>query len=110
MLVNGEKVSCGCKYVENRNHLKYYDRGIADGTMISAIDGSRKTNKNNSSGMTGVSFDSSRGKWIAQIMFQRVHHLIRRFDSKEETIQARLKAEEQYFVNIENNNYFCYIE
>lgn len=62
MLVKGEKVSCGCKNAENRNNLKYYDRGIVDGTMISAVNGLRKTNKNNSSGITGVSFDRTKGK------------------------------------------------
>lgn len=61
------------------------------------IDGSRRINKKNSSGVTGVSFDSKRQKWIAQITFQRVNHLLGRFDSKEDAVKARLKAEQEYF-------------
>lgn len=97
MLLSNQKVSCGCKNKENRLSVSSLDRGCVDGTLISAIDGSRNINKNNTSGVTGVSFDSKRKKWIAQITFQRKNHLIGRFDNKDDAVRARLEAEEQYF-------------
>ena len=52
-------VSCGCKNDENRISLPTLDRGLVDGTMKAAIQKDRKRNKNNTSGATGINFDSS---------------------------------------------------
>lgn len=54
-------VSCVCKNDENRINLPTLDRGLFDGTMKAAIQKDRKRNKNNTSGATGVHFDSKRG-------------------------------------------------
>lgn len=56
-LTNGTTVSCGCKNEENRLNLRTMDLGFVDGTNIYAIKADRKVNKNNSSGVTGVTFD-----------------------------------------------------
>lgn len=53
-------VSCVCKNDENRINLPTLDRGLVDGTMKAAIQKDRKRNKNNTSGATGVHFDSKR--------------------------------------------------
>ena len=66
-LPTGETVSCGCKNDENRVNLPNLDRGLVDGTMKAAIQKDRKHNENNTSGVTGVHFDSKRGLWVAQI-------------------------------------------
>lgn len=96
-LTTGETVSCGCKNDENRANLPYLDRGLVDGTMKAAIQKDRKRNKNNTSGVTGVHFDSERGLWVAQIMFQHNAYLLGRFKYKREAIKARGAGEDKYF-------------
>ena len=56
--------------------------------------------KTNTSGKTGVSFDKSRGKWVAKIKLKGKNIYLGRYDKKEDAIKARLKAEEEYFVPI----------
>ena len=90
-------VSCGCKNDENRISLPTLDRGLVDGTMKAAIQKDRKRNKNNTSGATGVHFDSKRGLWVAQIMFQHKGYLLGRFKYKREAIKARKAGEDKYF-------------
>lgn len=97
MLTTGQKVSCGCKYEENKSSVKSFDKGLVDDTMISAIKETRRRNKNNSSGITGVFYDSKSNEWVAQITFRRTNHNLGRFDSKEDAIKARLDAEKVYF-------------
>lgn len=65
--------------------------------MISAIKELRRKNKNNSSGFTGVHYDSKKNKWVAQITFQRINHNLGRLDFKEDAIKTRLDAEKVYF-------------
>lgn len=96
-LTNGTTISCGCKNEENRANLPTYDRGLVDGTMKCAIKKDRKLNKNNTSGVRGVHFDKDRGLWVAQLMFQRKMHLLGRFKTKREAINARKAGEEKYF-------------
>lgn len=96
-------ISCGCKNEENKKALLTYDRGLVDGTMLSAIDGSRKMNKNNHSGHVGVHYDKSKKKkWAAQITFQRKHIFLGRYDTIEETIEVRKAAEDKYFGKYRN--------
>ena len=76
--------------------------------MKCALKKDRKLNRNNISGVRGVHYDKNRKLWVAQIMFQRkAHllrrfktkrdHLLRRFKTKREAIRARLAGEEQYY-------------
>ena len=90
-------VSCGCKNEENRASLPNLDRGLVDGTMLCGIKKDRKLNKNNTSGVRGVHYDKDRGLWVAQIMFQRKVHILGRFKTKKEAIEARKAGEEKYF-------------
>lgn len=53
--------------------------------------------KTNTSGVTGVTWDKSRQKWLAQIVFKGEHKFLGRFGDKEDAIQARKEAEEKYF-------------
>ena len=52
---------------------------------------------NNTSGVTGVSWNSSKQKWISQIQFKKQHYYLGAYDSKDEAIKARLIAENDYF-------------
>lgn len=94
-LLLGFTVSCGCKNKENQSNFMITD--LVDGTRLCQINGKRKVNKNNASGVTGVHFDKERGMWVAQITFQRQCHNLGRFKTMEEAINARKAAEEEFF-------------
>lgn len=66
-----------CSYAENNRN-----RGLCS------------TNK---SGVTGVSFDKRRNKWVANITFNRKKIFIGRFEDKEAAILARLEREVELF-------------
>lgn len=91
--------SCGCLVKEKtmdraiEQHLK---KNIVDNTNISVI--SRKTlQSNNTSGVTGVRWDSARNKWIANITFKKKVYYLGRYTKKEDAIKARKKAEKKLF-------------
>lgn len=65
-----------------------------------------KKSKNNTSGVKGVGWDSSRGKWRAQITFKGKNYGLGSYSTKEEAIRARKEAEEKLFKPIlEKYNY-----
>lgn len=59
---------------------------------------------NNSSGVTGVYFDKSRNKWVAQIKHNYRKIFLGRFNTKEEAIEARKQAEIEYFGEYRNDS------
>ena len=52
---------------------------------------------NNSSGITGVSWDKNRQKWVAVIMKNYKMINLGRFDNFNDAVKARKEAEEEYF-------------
>lgn len=88
-----------------------------DGTVIDHIDGNplnnRKENlrictqqqnvfnhkvaKNNTSGITGVSWDKTRNKWVAQIVYNNKNYHLGRYNNKQDAINARINAELKYY-------------
>ena len=75
-----------------------------DNTCLNSL--TQKKSKNNTSGVKGVSWDSSRGKWRAQITFKRKNYGLGSYSTKEEAIRARKEAEEKLFKPIlEKYNY-----
>jgi hypothetical protein len=80
----------------NGNQL---DNRIANLRLASNAENSRncKLSKNNTSGVTGVSYHAKAKKWFAQIMLNRKNNNLGLFNTKEEAIAARKKAETQYF-------------
>ena len=64
----------------------------------------QKKKSNNKSGVIGISWDKSRRKWCAQIMYNRKHIHLGRFKTKEEAIQARKQAEIEYFGEYRNQD------
>ena len=51
----------------------------------------------NTSEITGVYFDRSRMKWVANLILNGERKYNKRFDNKEDAIRARLQAEKEYF-------------
>lgn len=102
MLERGSVQSCGCLKEEaievNRKKAvkSHLEKNIIEGTNISII--SRKNvNSSNTSGVTGVSLDNKRKKWVAQIVFKGTHYNLGRFDKKDNAIKIRKQAEEKLF-------------
>lgn len=93
----GRTKSCGCLNTETRSQSAYSRFGFVDGTSLVGISDKRRLNKNNSSGVRGVTFDKKRNKWVAQITFQRKNYYLGRYDTKEEAIAARKAGEEKYY-------------
>jgi hypothetical protein len=56
-----------------------------------------KVRRDNSSGVTGVSFCRRTGKWFAAVRVNRRMKFIGRFTRKEDAIKARIEAERQYY-------------
>lgn len=69
-----------------------------EGTALFAIDGRRKTNKNSTTGIKGVSY-AKNGKYRAYINFKRKQYHLGVYDTKEEAEQARLNAEKEIYGN-----------
>ena len=57
----------------------------------------RSISRNNTSGVTGVSWSSNRNKWVAQIKINNKSIFLGRFDNFEDAVAARKEAEEKYF-------------
>lgn len=104
-LMNGNVKSCGCLKIETMKKnqkiakKKLYACVIRDGTHIRLIKNSLsgKQMKSNTSGTTGVKFDRTRNKWIAELTFKGVYHYLGRYDKKADAIKARKEAENKYF-------------
>lgn len=91
--------SCGCeryeKLKDNKNlHDGYLNKYIVDNTNLHIISREKPT-KANKSGRIGVSYDNSRGKWVAQISFKKKKYFLGRYDKKEDAIKAREEAEKE---------------
>ena len=102
-LFRGKIKSCGCLGAENSKKniakaLKHIKKiSYKENTSLIAIDPNKKLLKNNKSGTTGVCWDKTKQKWIAQIGFKGRNINLGRFKNKEDAIEARQKAEEKYF-------------
>ncbi|MBC2267665.1 hypothetical protein HCB38_07555 [Listeria sp. FSL L7-0083] len=105
---NGYTKSCGCLSLEKKMQKHSSVRSakvvatmkenniLVENTNIAVI--SRNTiMSTNKSGVTGVSYDNERNRWIAQITFRGEHKHLGRFIKKEDAIKARKEAEEKYF-------------
>ena len=89
-LIAGNTKSCGCLQRDKVREL--YINGTAPSKLKS-----QKPRSTNTSGVTGVWYDESRGKWTAEIMFQRRKYFLGRFDEKNNAVTARKEAEEHIY-------------
>ena len=53
--------------------------------------------RNNTSGVTGVTWDRNRNKWASQIVYNGKNHHLGRYENIEDAINARIKAELKLF-------------
>ena len=96
VLLLGRRVSCGCKLSYNANELNYEKRlneFAIDDTDVKKIT-RKKLISTNTSGYTGVTWDKSRNRWAAQIVFKNKHYHLGRYEDKKLAIEARKAAEE----------------
>lgn len=66
------------------------------GTNLNRIK-NKRMQKNNTSGVTGVSFHSRKGQWYARISFKGKSHSLGYFDKLQDAIDARKEAETKLF-------------
>lgn len=69
---------------------------MSAGTNLNRIK-NKKTQSNNTSGVTGVSFHARKGQWYARISFLGKSHSLGYFDKLDDAIAARKRAEEKLF-------------
>lgn len=76
---------------------KIYSKETCEWATLSMQSFDQKRSKANTSGRTGVFFDKSGNKWVAQIKKNYVVTQVYRGESFEEACEARTKAEIEYF-------------
>lgn len=62
------------------------------------------TQKNNTSGVTGVSWNKRRKKWVARIMVNHKRICLGSFEEFDDAVKARKEAEDKYFGEFSYNN------
>lgn len=80
------------------NDLGYFKencRWVKDETGIQAIN--QRAKSNNTSGVTGVSWDKTHSLWVAYIQINRKFNRLGYFKNKEDAVAARKAAEEKYY-------------
>jgi hypothetical protein len=108
-VVEGKVKSCGCLFEKSKNGFSKTvksdiqirsekDKNLK--TKISSIESDTPLSTNNS-GFRGVSFDKSRGKFIAQIVFQYQRYYLGRYSKKEDAKKAYDLAKE---ILVNNSN------
>lgn len=95
-LKQGMITTCGCKGTLRENIQKSLEPHYYNGTYIAGID-NESINKNNTTGVRGVSYRKDRNKYRAYIKFQKKNISLGNYDTLEEAAKARRKAEEEYF-------------
>lgn len=95
-LRNGQTRSCGCLSKDTARNKREKCIGLVNGTAISKIK-SNTARSDSITGVKGVAYAKDKGKYRVCIQLQgkRIH--IGYFDTLEEGISARKKAEEIYF-------------
>ena len=88
-LTNGNTKSCGCGA---KNHA---DKMLSDRVKETRIGSlSRKPQRNNTSGHTGVYWYKKKQKWHAEIIFQKVRYYLGYFDNFDDAVKTREAAED----------------
>lgn len=107
-LKGGSKQSCGClsreqKYKRIRstavkNGRKNYNQSQqVENTKLDSISSRVHVGRNNTSGVTGVSWNKKAQKWVSYIKLRGRSIYLGSFHNKQDAINARKAAEEKYF-------------
>lgn len=97
-LVNKLSVSCGCYQKEKQKFsmAKLRKKQSIENTNIDLI--RKKTaNSNSKSGIRGVCWINSKNRYKAYIYLNKKYHFLGYFNNKEDAVNARKEAEEEYF-------------
>ena len=102
-LVSKRTVECdNCAKISQANAVR--EKLFKDGTQPSRIELNKLPTKANKSGIVGVNWDKSRGKWQASLRFKGHKYNLGRFEKIEDAMAARKAAEIEIFGKyIENN-------
>ncbi len=90
--------SCGCDR-QKATIIAMHEKGFVDGTQPAKIKLDKLPSKSNKSGIVGVNWDKSRGKWQASLRFKGKKYNLGRFDNLQDAIDARKIAEKEIFGN-----------
>ena len=83
--------------IDHMNHERDDNRIENLRLVTNSINGKNtKMHKNNTTGVTGVTFDKNRNKYKAQIVVNHKLDNLGRFNTFKEAVQARLQAEIKY--------------
>ena len=105
-LRGGSTRSCGClkKEKSSESFGKIRDKGIkrlreqeVEGTSLYAISPDKKKRNDNTSGVTGVYYVKRTKSWTASIQLSGKSIYLGYFKDKQDAINARKEAEEEYF-------------
>lgn len=91
-LASGNTKSCGCLLRENESPVKY--QHYTEDTCVELLE-RRGLRRDNTSGCTGVI--AYRGKWRAQITFQKKTYYLGVYGDREDAVKIRKQAEERIF-------------
>jgi len=80
----------------------YREEHYINNTHVGRIT-SKVINKNNTSGVRGVSWSTSKQRWIATIGFKGKHYRLGGYTKLEDAKKARLDAEEQFYTQFLEN-------
>lgn len=83
-LRDGHTTSCGCKPSVT----------LIDGTCVELIQ-SKTIRRNNTSGVTGVTWNNRQNRWEATLMFKGKRHYLGGYGKFEDAVKARKRAEEE---------------
>ena len=93
------------KYVDHINHDTYDNRKYNLRVCTNSQNNmNRGLQSNNKSGITGVCWNKNKNKWEAQIYLNGKHIHLGLYIKKEDAIDARKKAEKEYFGEYRYNN------
>lgn len=95
-LRNGEAQSCGCIHDEllREKVKKAYKNNFKDGTSLPKLK-STKPQKNNTSGVLGVSWHKASNKWCTRISFKGKSYSLGYYDDIDDAKQAREIAKKE---------------
>lgn len=99
-LLDGGACSCkGCSEKNLESGRIFLRETAANGTVPISLSTQRKINKNNASGVRGVSYLKSTGKYRAYINFRRKQYHLGCYDKLEDATEARKLAEKKIYGN-----------
>lgn len=90
-LTRGKATSCGCQWKKRGIEQMQY----VDGTCIEMLQ-STKVRSNNSTGHTGVYYDSRHDNYRAEITLQGKRHYLGRYKTLVEAIKVRERAKDDF--------------